>query len=37
MACSEFRVYAVLSRLKAEFQTVSATFAYHFGIDGVVR
>ena len=35
MACSEFRVYAVFTRLKAELQTVSATFAHHFQMDGV--
>lgn len=29
MACLEFRVHAVLSRLKAERQTVSTTFAHH--------
>jgi hypothetical protein len=37
MACLEFRVYAVLSRLKAELQTVSATFIHCSEMDGVLR
>jgi hypothetical protein len=36
MACLEFRVYAVLNRLKAELQTVLAAFARHFTVDGVL-
>ncbi len=34
-ACSEFRVYAVLNRLKAELQTMSSTFTHRFGANGV--
>ena len=37
VACSEFRVYAVFTRLKAELQTVSATFTHHLKMDSVLR
>jgi hypothetical protein len=36
MACSEFRVYAVFTRLKAELQTASVMFAHDFKMDGVL-
>jgi hypothetical protein len=36
MACSEFRVYAVFTRLKAELPTVSVTVAQYFKLDGAV-
>jgi|GEM_PF-2257382 hypothetical protein len=36
LACSEFRVHAVLSRLKAELQTLSATSAHPFNVNGAL-
>jgi|GEM_PF-2092291 hypothetical protein len=36
MACSEFRGYAVCTRLKAELQRVSATFAHYLKMDSVL-